>query len=107
MALLYYVSWVELASLSATSQTAATSRPCQQERLGGLTLLVCAHAKRDSRCGTLGTQLADCLVALIREQGLEEQVGEHRGLGVHPPLLCVLWQAARWDLEPLLSTGCC
>lgn len=35
-----------------------------------MTLLICCHGKRDSRCGVLGTQLATRLVQLLEEKGL-------------------------------------
>ncbi|GAB4814304.1 hypothetical protein N2152v2_001350 [Parachlorella kessleri] len=45
-----------------------------QQRVEGLTLLVCTHGKRDSRCGVLGTQLAHRLVALLEAKGLSQEV---------------------------------
>eukprot|EP00887_Chlorella_sp_A99_P004917 scaffold4.g4917.t1 len=72
-----------LAALAAAGAAAAAAAPAAApaaealplpapEPLGGLTLLVCVHVRRDARCATLGPPLAARLAALAAQRGLGE-----------------------------------
>lgn len=49
--------------------------PTPQAPAADLTLLVCCHSARDARCGQLGPPLAAALRQLVRQRGLQDQVG--------------------------------
>ena len=54
--------------------TGAATSCLQAEVPELLTLLVCCHGARDSRCGTAGPPLAAALLRGVRKHGLQEQV---------------------------------